>query len=118
MTVTRRNVLTSTLAAAGAVLTTRQALAQDGHQHPQPTPAPTPPTPAPAPAAKAPAAARLVTAAGKHELVVPNGSLLPWKLVDGIKVFHLRAEPLTHTIAPGLEIEAWGYNGSTPGPVI
>ena len=43
---------------------------------------------------------------------------MPWKLVDGVKVFHLAAEPVKHEIAPGLEIEAWGYNGSTPGPVI
>ena len=26
------------------------------------------------------------------------------------------AEPVKHEIAPGLEIEAWGYNGCTPGP--
>jgi manganese oxidase len=25
---------------------------------------------------------------------------------------------VTHEIAPGLEIEAWGYNGGTPGPLI
>jgi len=35
-----------------------------------------------------------------------------------VKVFHLTAEPVAHTIATGLEIEAWGYNGSTPGPLI
>jgi FtsP/CotA-like multicopper oxidase with cupredoxin domain len=107
MTVTRRDLLTSTLA-AGAALASKKALAQGhDHQHPAPTPAPATPRP-PQPTAKA----------GARGLVVPNGSLLPWKLVDGVKVFHIRAEPLTHTIAPGLEIEAWGYNGSTPGPVL
>jgi FtsP/CotA-like multicopper oxidase with cupredoxin domain len=51
-------------------------------------------------------------------VVVPNGTTLPWKTIDGVKVGHLVAEPLTHEIAPGLTIDAWGYNGRTPGPVI
>ena len=62
--------------------------------------------------------AQALWSAGAHTLVVPNGSLLPWKLVDGVKVFHLRAEAFKHEIAPGLEIEAWGYNKSFPGPLI
>jgi FtsP/CotA-like multicopper oxidase with cupredoxin domain len=53
--------------------------------------------------------------------VMPNGnSLAPTKntakSVD--KIFHLRAEPVKHTIAPGLDVEAWGYNGTTPGPLL
>ena len=47
----------------------------------------------------------------------PVGSL-PWKLVDGAKVFHLVAEVVQHTFAPGLDAECWGYNGTTPGPTI
>ncbi len=103
MTVTRRDLLTSTLA-AGAALASKKAIAQPAGQ----TTGPQVPAPAAVPAGKR----------GARTLVVPNGSLLPWKLVDGVKVYHLRAEPVKHTIAPGLEIEAWGYNGSTPGPVI
>jgi manganese oxidase len=53
-----------------------------------------------------------------HRLVVPDGALLPWTVQRGVKVFHLVAEPIRHQIAPGLDIEAWGYNGRTPGPVI
>src|ERR1051325_285687 len=49
-------------------------------------------------------------------VVTPNGATLPFKVVDGVKVFHLIAEPLKHEIAPGLVIDAWGYNGRTPGP--
>jgi FtsP/CotA-like multicopper oxidase with cupredoxin domain len=114
-------VLRSTLA-AGAALAARKASAQPqgGPSMPgmpgmpgMPSMPPAPPHPAPAAKHPEPSA----RAAGQT-LVVPNGSLLPWKLVDGVKVYHLRAEPLTHTIAPGLDIEAWGYNGSTPGPVI
>ena len=51
-------------------------------------------------------------------LVVPNGSVLAGRQVGDTKIFHLTAEPITHTIAPGLEIAAWGYNGTTPGPVL
>lgn len=51
-------------------------------------------------------------------VLTPNGSTMPWKLVDGVKVFHLVAEPVRREIAPGLMIECWGYNGQTPGPTI
>ncbi|HYC24369.1 MAG TPA: copper oxidase, partial [Candidatus Bathyarchaeia archaeon] len=34
-------------------------------------------------------------AAGYVPVVVPNGSTLPWRLVDGVKVYHLVAGPLT-----------------------
>jgi FtsP/CotA-like multicopper oxidase with cupredoxin domain len=40
------------------------------------------------------------------------------ELVNGVKIFHLIAEPLRHEIAPGLTVDAWGYNGRTPGPTI
>ena len=48
----------------------------------------------------------------------PNGSTLPFKIVDGVKVFHLIAEPVEHKFMPGLKASCWGYNGSTPGPTI
>src|SRR6185503_11878523 len=51
-------------------------------------------------------------------VVTPNGAALPWKLVDGVKVYHLVAEPVLHEFAPGLEAECWGYNGSVHGPTI
>jgi FtsP/CotA-like multicopper oxidase with cupredoxin domain len=49
---------------------------------------------------------------------VPNGSSLESKSRGGVKIFHLRAQAIRHEIAPGLTIEAWGYNGATPGPLI
>ncbi len=51
-------------------------------------------------------------------VVTPDGTTLPWKLVDGVKVYHLIAETVTHEFAPGLEAECWGYNGSVHGPTI
>ncbi len=51
-------------------------------------------------------------------VTVPNGWTLPYKIVDGIKVFHLVAEEVQHEFAPGLTATCWGYNGSVHGPVI
>jgi FtsP/CotA-like multicopper oxidase with cupredoxin domain len=47
-----------------------------------------------------------------------NGWTLPYKLVNGVKEFHLVAEEFEHEFAPGCKAKVWGYNGSTPGPTI
>ena len=51
-------------------------------------------------------------------VVTLNGSSLPWKMDNGVKVFHLIAERCTREFAPGMTVNCWGYNGSTPGPTI
>jgi len=55
---------------------------------------------------------------GFMPVVVPNGSTLPWKMENGVKVFHLIAEPVKREFAPGMVVNCWGYNGQTPGPMI
>jgi manganese oxidase len=55
---------------------------------------------------------------GYKPVVTPNGVTLPWKLVEGVKVFHLTAEPVRHEFSPGLVAECWGYNGRVHGPTI
>ena len=55
---------------------------------------------------------------GPVAVVTPNGSTLPLRAQDGVKIGHLVAMPVKHSFAPGLDCEAWGYNGSTPGPTI
>lgn len=47
-----------------------------------------------------------------------NGWTLPHKMKNGVKEFHLVAEEVDHEFAPGSRAKCWGYNGSTPGPVI
>ena len=51
-------------------------------------------------------------------IVTPNGSSLPWKMVNGAKEFHLVAEPVKREFAPGMIVNCWGYNGQTPGPTL
>ena len=124
MSLTRRNLLQSSVVAGAALLGSRVAAAQPHHPPGHGTPAPAPPKPAAptVPAPPAPAARsqdRRVAAAGYTPVVVPNGSTLPFKMKGGVKVFHLVAGPVPkHQFMPGLEVEAWGYNGSTPGPLI
>ncbi len=95
-------------------------IAQTPSEHNSPTLAPPPDADPPRPWAEA----------AKHHLppgepgqdytpaVVPNGSTADYKVVDGVKVFHLIAEPIEWEVAEGLVIRTWGYNGSVPGPMI
>ena len=53
-----------------------------------------------------------------NPVITPNGTTLPWKVVDGVKVYHLIAEPVRHEIAPGLVADCWGFNGQVHGPTI
>jgi FtsP/CotA-like multicopper oxidase with cupredoxin domain len=50
--------------------------------------------------------------------LTPGGATLPFKVVDGVKVFHLVAEEVDHEFAPGLRARCWGYNGRVHGPTI
>src|SRR6266852_3933418 len=48
----------------------------------------------------------------------PDLAALAHEMDGGVKVFHLVAEPVKKKIAPFKTIDAWGYNGSCPGPTI
>jgi FtsP/CotA-like multicopper oxidase with cupredoxin domain len=116
-TVTRRRLLlasTAGITSAGALLGSARA--------------------ADVPGAERPRAASAAATGGSHAdqrslapgrpgrdytpVTVPNGSKLPWKVVDGVKVFHMVAEEVEHEIAPGLKVFCWGYNGRVHGPLI
>src|ERR1700739_2547965 len=53
-----------------------------------------------------------------NPVVTLNGWTLPWRMKDGVKEFHLVAEPVIREIAPGMKANLWGYNGQSPGPTI
>ncbi|MBP9146953.1 MAG: copper oxidase [Thermoanaerobaculia bacterium] len=125
--ISRRTWLSrAALIASGAALVDRArvalgggaAWAQEphaGHSQPEVPPATDPRsvhTPAPPPAR---------VASGNlpyTPVITPNGSTLPFVMKDGVKEFHLVAEPVEVEFAPGMKVNAWGYNGSAPGPTI
>ena len=53
-----------------------------------------------------------------NPVVTLNGWSLPWRMKNGVKEFHLVAEPVLREIAPGMKAHLWGYNGQSPGPTI
>jgi FtsP/CotA-like multicopper oxidase with cupredoxin domain len=97
----RKALLSGAVVLGGAVLAqARKAFADEA-------PAPIPPSLTPVRAAE-----------GYMPVVMPNGGTLPWRMEDGAKTFHLVAEPVKREFAPGMVVDCWGYNGTSPGPTI
>jgi FtsP/CotA-like multicopper oxidase with cupredoxin domain len=92
--ITRREIITSAAIAGGAALL----------QH--------------VPATFAAKTAPVETTGDFVPVHTPNGVTLPFKLIDGVKVFHLICEEIEHEFAPGLKAHCWGFNGRTSGPTI
>lgn len=101
--ITRRKFLTGTAVAAGGAALLKNTL------HGQVAPPPSHPSAG---------SAAIDRKLGYRPVITPGGVSAPWKIVDGTKVFHLIAEPVRHEMAPGLLIDAWGYNGRVHGPTI
>ncbi len=53
-----------------------------------------------------------------NPVVTLNGWTLPWRMNNGVKEFHLVAEPVVREMTPGFKAHLWGYNGQSPGPTI
>ena len=52
-------------------------------------------------------------------VIVPDLSeKVPWKLVDGVKEFHLYCRHTRREVLPDLYIDVWGFNDLMPGPTI
>ena len=51
-------------------------------------------------------------------VITPNGASLPHRMENGVKIFHLTAEPVKREFVDGFTVNCWGYNGMTPGPTI
>ena len=106
----RRNFLRGLATIAGAA-TAQTARAQ--HEHP---PAPreaasrVPPPAGPVPPDE--------LGPGVVPVVTPDVPDMPWRLEDGVKVFEIAAEHVRTEFVPGRVVDAWGFNGSVPGPTI
>ena len=116
----------STLLGAGWLLN-QEAAAQHEHQQkpdPQHKPAPAKPTP-PAPGHDhQKMLAEQAAQAAVVPVQTPDVPKLEYKLENGVKVFQITAEvvecelaPASH-MGPARKMNAWGYNGSVPGPMI
>ena len=102
----RRNLLRGLAFAGSGFLASRRSEAQ--HEHHATTAEPASDVP------------RQETAKDAAFLPVatPDVPKLPYELENGVKVFHLIAEPVKTEFLPGRPVDAWGYNGSIPGPTI
>ena len=96
----RRQFLRGLLTVAGAA-SASSATAQ--HQHP-------------APRLPGPSRARQVPGAIAPRVVTPDVPLLPWKMVGGVKEFHLVAEPVKTEFLPGRTWMPGDSTGTCPGP--
>jgi FtsP/CotA-like multicopper oxidase with cupredoxin domain len=53
-----------------------------------------------------------------NPVVTLNGWTLPSRMRNGVKEFHLVAEPVVREFTSGFKGNLWGYNGQSPGPTI
>jgi manganese oxidase len=51
-------------------------------------------------------------------VTTPDVPTLVPTIENGVKVFHLIAEPVKRELIPGRSMDVWGYNGTCPGPTI
>ena len=128
----RRNFLRRTSLLGASLVAAQPALAQhENHQQPVKPPAGEPQHDhsqhAPAAPAKqtVPSQVEVMNEQRPYTPVVtPDAPKLPYTLEDGVKVFKLTAEPVRTEFLPAAPwsdariVDAWGYNGSVPGPTI
>ena len=136
MSLSRRRFLRRALAGAGAASASAATLAAVQHVHPAPQvpSVPAPAAPDPHAGHHMPAATEVPEAVAPERwsrapMLPPPGPTPPRvetpdiphltaQMEDGVKVFHLRAEPVKTDFVPGRPVDAWGFNGSIPGPTI
>ncbi len=51
-------------------------------------------------------------------MISPDVPDMPWTLQDGVKVFNINVGHVRTEFIPGRVVDAWGFNGSVPGPTI
>ena len=71
-------------------------------------------------AAITPAGTPADDAAAPLPVVTPDLPTLQPRRIDpdGVKEFHLVAEPVRRDFLPGRPVDCWGFNGTMPGPTI
>jgi FtsP/CotA-like multicopper oxidase with cupredoxin domain len=134
MNFNRRNFLRRTTMMSAGLVATQTANAQHQHQEAKPAAQDQPqhdhskmtkPAAPQSPQVKTPSQPEtLGQPASFQPIYAPDLAKLPFKLEDGVKVFHLIAEPVRREFLPAASwadarlADVWGYNGSMPGPTI
>jgi FtsP/CotA-like multicopper oxidase with cupredoxin domain len=121
----RRLFLRGLMAAGGAATASRAAIAgppvaesaAPQHVHPA-APPKTPAEPAPRGHEQHAPTPAPSLASGIVPVHTPDVPRLPFQMDAGVKVFHLIAEHVRTEFLPGRPVDAWGFNGSMPGPTI
>jgi len=105
--------------ASGAALFAARGLSAQTMQMNMPMPKPTPkPAEPDAAAPHTPSTRPAKQTASPVPVVTTDVGDLAYTLDGSTKVFHLVAEVLKQKIHPDKTIDAWGFNGSAPGPTI
>ena len=112
MSTDRRNFLGWISSIGTGIFVGRTSLSAQHEQHAQ-----TSKTAADAPKAEDPHQHETVSGT-PASVETPDVPKLPFRLVDGVKEFHLMAEVVRTEFLPGKIVDAWGYNGSIPGPTM
>ena len=55
---------------------------------------------------------------GVVPVVTPDVPDMPWRMESGVKVFDIGVGHVRTEFIPGRVVDAWGFNGSVPGPTI
>lgn len=103
----RRKFLAGLTSIAG-VASARTALAQ--HVHEPATTGAHPSSAAPVPPHR--------FGPGVVPVLSPDIPDMPWRLEHGVKVFRITVDHVRAEFIPGRIVDAWGFNGSVPGPTI
>ena len=113
MNSSRRSFLRGLTSVAGVAAASTASAQQ--HVHPE-TPAARPPTSTArrVPASIAPGS----LGAGVVPVITPDVPDMPWRLENGVKVFDIEVGLVRTEFIPGRIVDAWGFNGSVPGPTI
>ena len=115
MSVSRRKFLRNAII-VGGVASAARAHASEQHTHPL-TAASEPPPATVSPSVPSTEAHRFVRP-GLPAIETPDVPKLAWRMEDGVKVFEITAEHVRTEFLPGRAVDAWGFNGSMPGPTI
>lgn len=115
MAKSRRDFLRLGVATAAGLVASRAAAQHEGHHTPAPA-KPADPGPKQAPAVRT--TRKSASPRAYVPVEVPDVPRLPWRMENGVKVFHLIPEVVKTQFTPWKTVNTWGYNGSTPGPTI